>query len=187
MNRLSTILTGALLAGCAISPQQPRYAQLPGMSQDPQTMMREMEAAQAGAARPGDEQLTCDALQEQLVAIVQDPELQADMQAAGAAAMEDLAQTQVSGGTVAAKAAATLIASMVPGAAMGHMAASAAENQALGAAGAARMESMMAMRQQMMSHMAEIMRGQRLIELAHAKQCEWAADADMSSASVQNQ
>lgn len=186
MKRQSIVCAVVFLTGCALPQQQSRQAQMPGM-QDSQAMMQSMEAAQAGASRPGDDKLTCEALQEQLVAVVQDPELQADMQAAGLAAEKDIAQMQVAEGEVAAKSAATLIASVVPGAAMGHMMASAAENQTRAAAGAARMESMMAMRQGMMAHMGEVMRGQRLIELAQAKKCDWAADIDTSAAPVQNQ
>lgn len=173
----------ALLAGCAF-PQQPRQAQLPGMSQDYQAMMQSMESAQAGASRPGDEKLSCEALQEQLVAVVQDPEFLADVEAAGAAAQKDVARMQVAQGELAAKSAATLIASIVPGAAMGHMMAGAADNQARAAEGSARMQEMMAMRQQMMAHMDDLMRGQRLIELAQAKKCEWAADIDTDAAAV---
>jgi hypothetical protein len=62
---------------------------------------------------------------------------------------------------------------MVPGAAMGHMMASAAENQAKAAQGAARMQSKMADAQQMMVFMPKLMRGQRLIELAMVRKCEW--------------
>ena len=51
---------------------------------------------------------------------------------------------QVPQSEIAAKSAATIIASTVPGAAMGHMTASAAENQAKVAQGAARMQSRMA-------------------------------------------
>jgi hypothetical protein len=186
MKQQSIVFAVVLLAGCAF-PQQQRQATIPGMGGDYQAMMQEMQAAEAGASRPGDEKLTCEALQEQLVSVVQDPEFQADMQAAGAAAEKDLQQTQVSDGEIAAKSAATLIASIVPGAAMGHMVASAADNEARAAAGAARMESMNAARQQMMGHMAEIMRGQRLIELAQAKKCDWAADIDTGAAPAQNQ
>ena len=156
------------------------------MSQDHQAMMQGMESAQTAAWRPGDDKLTCEALQEQLVAVVQDPKFLADVQAAGAAAEQDVARMQAAEGEVAAKSAATLIASVMPGAAMGHMTASAAENQERAAAGSARMQEMMAVRQQMMSHMGEVMRGQRLIELAQAKKCEWAAGIDQGAAPVSN-
>jgi hypothetical protein len=62
----------------------------------------------------------------------------------------------------------------VLGAAMGHMTASAAENQVKVAQGAARMQSRMAQGMQMMAFMPKLMRGQRLIELGTARKCEWA-------------
>ena len=52
--------------------------------------------------------------------------------------------------------------------------ASAAENQAKVAQGAARMQSRMAQGMQMMAFMPKLMRGQRLIELGTALKCEWA-------------
>ena len=66
------------------------------------------------------------------------------MKAAGDEAEKEMAQMQISKGEIAAKSAATLVASMVPGAAMGHMMASTAENQAKAAQGAARVQSRMA-------------------------------------------
>jgi hypothetical protein len=139
--------------------------------------MQAMERAQAEANQPGDQQLTCTQLQEQLVAIVQDPAFLAHMKTAGAAAEKDLAQMKAAESEIAAKSAATFIASTVPGAAMGHMTASAAENQAKVAQGAARMQARIADAQQMMAFMPKMMRGQRLVELAAARKCEWAAGA----------
>jgi hypothetical protein len=63
---------------------------------------------------------------------------------------------------------------MVPGAAMGQMVASAAENQAKAAQSAARVQSRMAEGQQMMAFMPQLLRGQRLVELAMVRKCEWA-------------
>lgn len=45
--------------------------------------------------------------------------------------------------------------------------------QAKVAQGAARLQSRMAEGQQMMAFMPKLMRGQRLIELATARKCEW--------------
>ncbi|HXS30603.1 MAG TPA: hypothetical protein VN755_07195, partial [Steroidobacteraceae bacterium] len=97
------------------------------------------------------------------------------VKAAGDAAQKDMAQMQAAQSEIPAKTAATVIASMVPGAAMGHMMASAAENQAKAAQGAARVQSRMADAQQMMAFMPQLMRGQRLIELATVRKCEWTA------------
>lgn len=171
MKPQSIVLATVLLAGCA-----PSFAQAPpALPHDYQAMMQAMERAQAEANRPGDQQLTCTQLQDQLVAIVQDPAFLAHMKTAGAAAEKDMAQMKAAESEIAAKSAATFIASTVPGAAMGHMTASAAENQAKAAQGAARMQSRIADAQQMMAFMPKMMRGQRLVELATARNCEWAA------------
>lgn len=170
MKPQSIVLAMALFTSCA-----PLYGQgvAPSLPQDYQAMMKAMETAQAEANQPGDQRLTCDQLQEQLVGIAQDPAFLAHVKAAGIAAEKDMAQMQVAQGDIAAKSAATIIASTVPGAAMGHMTASAAENQAKVAQGAARLQSRMAEGQQMMAFMPKLMRGQRLIELATARKCEW--------------
>ena len=166
----------ALFTACA-----PIYGQevTPGVPQDYQSMMKAMERAQAEANQPGDQQLTCTQLEEQLVAIAQDPAFRAHVTAAGISAEKDMAQMQAAQSEIAAKTAATIIASTVPGAAMGHMTASAAENQAKIAQGAARMQSRMAEGMQMMAFMPKLMRGQRLVELGTAQQCEWAADVNL--------
>ena len=168
----SLIFVTALLTISALSFGQ---AVMPTGMQEYQAMMQAMEKAQAQAKQPGDEKLACGQLQEQLVAIAQDPAFVAHMKTMGAAAEKDMAQMQLSQSEIAAKAAATAMASMVPGAAMGHMAASVAENQAKAAQGAARLQERMAQGQQMMAFLPQMMRGQRLVELGVARRCEWAA------------
>jgi hypothetical protein len=178
MNPQSIVLAMALLTAGA-----PSYGQAvtPGGQQDFESIMKSMQKAQAEASQPGDEQLTCPQLQEQLVVIAQDPAFVAHVKAAGIAAEQDIAQMQVSQGEIAAKSAATIMASTVPGAAMGHMTASAAENQAKVAQGAARMQSRMAQGMQMVALMPKLMRGQRLIELATARHCEWTTGVGVPS------
>ena len=168
----SIVLGVALLTVCSLSS-----GQVPppiGATQDYEAMAKAMEKAQADAIQPGDERLTCDQLQQQLVAVGQDPAFQAYVQAAGVAAQKDLAM-QVPKGEIAAQTAATIAASMVPGAAMGQMTASAAQNQAKAAQTTARVQSRMMDAQQMMVFMPKLMRGQRLIELAAIRKCEWIA------------
>jgi len=171
MKPQSIVVGIALLAAYALG-----YAQTlpPGGAQDYEAMAKSMEKAQAEASKPGDEKLTCDQLQQQLVAIAQDPAFLAYVQAAGVAAEKDMAQMQVPKSEIAAKSAATVMASMVPGAAMGQMMANAAENQAKVTQGAARVQARMAEGQQMMAFMPMLMRGQRLMELAMVRKCEWA-------------
>ena len=183
MKPRSTVLVMALLTACTLS-----YGQTvtPGGMRDYQAMMNAMEKAQAEANQPGDQRLSCTQLQEQLAAIAQDPAYLAYVKAAGIAAEKDMAQMEVSKDEIAAKTAATVIASMSPAAAMSHMTASAAENQAKVAQGAARMQSRMADAQQMMAFMPKLMRGQRLIELAMASKCEWVAGLGMGVPPVTN-
>ena len=173
----SIVLAMVFFAGCAMSRSP---AVMPG--QDYQSMMGGMEAAQAQASQPGDENLTCDQLQEQMLAIAQDPAFLQHVEAAGAAAEKDMAQMQVGKGEIAAKSAATVIAATVPGADMSHMMASAMENQSRAAQGKARTEARMAQGQQMMGFMPKLMRGQRLIELGTARKCEWATDIETGGA-----
>jgi hypothetical protein len=168
MKPLSIVLGVALATACAFS-----HAQVPSGAQDYEAMAKAMEKAQAEASKPGDEKMTCDQLQQQLVAIAQDPAYLAYVQAAGIQAQKDMAQMQVPQSEIAAKTAATMAASMVPGAAMGQMTASQAENQAKAAQSAARVQSRMDQGQQMMAFMPMLMRGQRLVELAAVRQCEW--------------
>jgi hypothetical protein len=156
---------------------------MPGSGLDYQAMMQAMEKAQADANRPGDPQLTCEQLQEQLVAIAQDPAFLAHMKETGAAAEKEMAELQrPRSAEMAARSAATMMASTVPGAAMGHTAAGMAENQAKVAQGAARMQSKMADAQKMMTFLPQMMRGERLIGLATARKCEWAENVGAGGA-----
>ncbi len=178
----SIVLVMALLTVC--SPSYGQTPVMPGGAQDYEAMAKAMEKAQAEAYQPGDERLSCEQLQAQIVSIAQDPAFVAHVKAAGVAAEQDMAKVQAAQGEIAAKTAATAIASMVPGAAMGHMVANAAENQAKVAQGAARMQSRMADAQQMMAFMPKMMRGQRLIELATVRKCEWATGLGIGASPV---
>ena len=176
MKRQSIVFAIVLLASGAFHVQPVRaQAVASSDTQDYQAMMKAMEAAQAEAYQPGDEKLTCDELQEQVVAVAQDPAFQAQVQAGGVAAEKDIAAIQAGEAEIAAKTAATAIASMVPGAAMGHMMASAADNQAKAAQGTARVQSRMLQGQELMAFMPKLMRGQRLLELGAAKGCKFAS------------
>lgn len=177
------VFASMCLAGCAMSRGP---AMMPGGQQDYGAMTKGMETAQLDASQPGDDKLSCDELQEQMLAIAQDPAFLEHVEAAGAAAEKDMAQMQVGKGEVAAKSAATVIAATVPGADMSHMMATAMENQSRAAQGKARREARMAQGQQMMGFMPKLMRGQRLIELGAARKCEWAADIDTGAASLPN-
>lgn len=146
-------------------------------AQDYQAMARAMEKAQADASKPGDEKLTCEQLEDQLVTVTQDPALQAHVEAAGAEALKKQEAMKVAQGKIAAEKFRTVMMAVMPGAAMPGMATAQAQAQAQGASamnqGAARMKQM----EKMMPLLPTMMRGQRVIELAVAKRCEWAESA----------
>jgi hypothetical protein len=170
-----------MLGGVALNLQTVSAQVTPTTAPDPQAMMQAMQAAQADASKPGDEALNCDRLQEQLVAVTEDPTLQAHLQSAGMAAQQDQA-AQAEKGQVAMQTVQTIIASMVPGAGMATISAAAAAAPTQQAQTAERVQSRMAQAQQMMVIMPKLLRGQRLIELASAKKCEWAAGLDSGGA-----
>jgi hypothetical protein len=183
MKRQMIAFAGALCASAAFPMQTISAQALPGANQDYQAMMEALQTAQAAASQPGDEELTCDQLQEQIVVVANDPAFQAFVQTAGAKAQKDLATMEAAKAQIATQAVQTIIASMVPGGAMAQVAASAAQAPVQQAQAAERVQSVMMQGQQMMAFMPKLMRGQRLIELGGAKNCEWAQGA-MSDSSL---
>lgn len=147
--------------------------------QDYQAMMQAMEQAQASASKPGDDKLTCEQLEEQLVAVTQDPEFLAHIEAMGAGAQKDQAAMQSAKGQIAVQSLRTVFMTLVPGGRMVGMASAQSQATAQGAQGTKRAQERMQQGQQMAKLMPQLMRGQRVVELAAAKGCEWAADAGM--------
>jgi hypothetical protein len=135
-------------------------------------MQAAMQAAQAAANRPGDEKLTCEQLQAELNASANNPALQSSVASAGAAAQERAAPP--SGG---AQTATTVLGSVVPGADMAGLAAAAAQGQAQGAQASANVQQRMAQSQSRMGNLPQMMRGQRVLDLAQARNCAWARGA----------
>lgn len=161
------LLAAFMLLGVALGPA---HAQVNYME-----LGAAMQAAQAQAVRPGDEALDCDALENELTTVASDPALQARVQAAGAAAQERAPAP--SGRSAGAAAAMTLFSSMVPGLDMAGLAASAAQAQGQQAQAAATMQTRMQQMQSMMANLPLMMRGQRVVELAQARKCDWIAGA----------
>lgn len=170
--------TTALSAVALALAGSPLHAQISPSSPDMQGMLKAMEQAQAAASRPGDDDLSCEKLLEELGATTSDPTLQAGIQAAGEQAQKDQAAVEQAQAEIASQTATTVIGSLVPGASMGAMAATAANAEAAKARGADRVQSHAAMGAQMTEALPAMMRGQRLIELAVARKCEWAEDID---------
>lgn len=132
-------------------------------------MAAAMQAAQARAMRPGDEALPCAALEKELVASMNDPAIQAHAAKSAAAAQKNVT-AEKSKAPMTPQAAAALAAALGAGgglppglAARGDLAAQAQAAQKLQA------EQM----KQMVPIMPQIMRSQRVMQLAAVKQCSW--------------
>jgi len=138
-----------------------------------QDMQSMMEAAQAGAKKPGDASLSCEALESELVATAQQPALQSYIAKSGAAAQDKLKAMNSAPNRMAAQGALTLFSSIVPGGAWAGHTAAVTQAQAQRAQAAQNIQQRMQQAQEMMSIMPQMMRGQHLIELAQARNCSW--------------
>lgn len=140
-------------------------------------MQSALEAAQAGANRAGDESLDCEALSAELVATVQQPAVQSYVARSGAEAQTRAAALKSASAGAAAQSALTLFGSLVPGGAwLGHTV-GAAQAQAQQAQAAGQIEQRMRQAREMMSIMPQLARGQRIIELAQARNCAWISES----------
>jgi hypothetical protein len=151
------------------------------VGQTPSTMMGDLQsslsAAEAAAKRPGDESLSCDALQSELVASARDPAVQSFVAKSGAAAQEKIDAMNSAAAGMAAQSAITIMSSVVPGGAWAGHAANVAQAQAGQAQAARNMQQQMQQAQEMMTIMPQLMRGQRVMDLAQQKDCKWLRDA----------
>ena len=144
-------------------------------------------AAEANASRPGDEALSCEALQAEMVAIAQSPEMQAFAQTAGAQAQSDLAKIneaqaaqQAAAGSrpgLARGIAQGVVSGVVPGLGQAQAAAQQAASMAQAAQAQQQVrqnqQSMLALGGQAAAMAGPMMRGQRVMELAQARDCAW--------------
>jgi len=151
----------------------------PAAAQDYEAMAAEMEQsmadAQAAASRPGDDQLTCEQLEVEIAATMQDPAVQQVVAANGADAQAQMDQMNAAQGRMRAQMATSMFmgiaSSFIPGLGYAQMA-----QQQMMAAQQQRqaqqnMAQMMEMGQRMSTIMPQIMRGQRVYELGQARQC----------------
>lgn len=65
---LFAMIAAAVLASGPLGAQPVAPPTSPGVTQDPQKMLAELEAAQASASQPGNDALDCDQLQEKFAA-----------------------------------------------------------------------------------------------------------------------
>jgi hypothetical protein len=146
-------------------------AQTPGSTYG--ELQSSLDAAQAGAIRPGDEALSCEALESELVATVKHPAVESYVAKSGAAAQERAAALNVPSERIATQSALTLFSSIVPGGAWAGHAAAAAQAQAQQAQAASNIQQRMQQAQEIMGIMPHLMRGQRVIDLAQVRNCAW--------------
>lgn len=144
---------------------------------DMKAMMAAMESAQKGANHPGDGALSCDALQKELVTSMTAPAVQGFVEKSGAAAQKDYEAMQKGNAAIAAQMAMTISASLVPGAASAQLAAAQAQAPQQAAQAAQRVQTRAAQMNDLIAILPQLMRGQRIIELAAMKQCAWVAGA----------
>jgi hypothetical protein len=166
--------------------RQLMIALLCGMSasawgQAPATMYGDLQsslsAAEAAANRPGDDALGCDALQTELVASAKDPAVQAFVAKSGAIAQEKMAAMNAAAAGMGTQMAITIMSSVVPGGAWAGYGANVAQAEAAKAQAGRNMQQQMQLAQDMMTIMPQMMRGQRVIELAQRRDCQWLKDA----------
>jgi hypothetical protein len=151
---------------------------MPARAQDPmaqyQKLGEAMEKAEREAVRPGDERLDCGALEQQLVSAVNAPAVQDYIAKAGRQAEQDRARIRPDPAAMTAQAAVTAFSSIVPGGGWLGMAAAAGQAAGAHAQAAQTLQQRMQQANDMVAILPNMVRGQRLIELAQAKKCDWA-------------
>lgn len=144
----SALSIGMILAPVAVAQD---YAAMENLDQA-------MTAAQAQAAHPGDENLTCDQLQEEITTTMSDPAVQSAVAANGADAQAQMDRMNEARGQMRAQMATSmfmgLASAFIPGMGYAQMATQ-------------QMQAAQYQRQQQQN----MARGQRVYELAQAQQC----------------
>lgn len=159
-------------------------ATAPAFAQDGEQSLASFEAsmaaAQAAAVRPGDEQMTCDALQVEMTTTMNDPAMQAQIASLGqwAQGQQDQANAARSQamGMMGFSIFSSLAGAFIPGAGMAQSLAMRAQSQAMESQMEANLASRMEMMGGVQSMMPQMMRGQRLYELAQAQQCAFISE-----------
>lgn len=171
-------LCAALAASACVAPGMPGMGGVdPAMMAQRQgdNMMAAQAQAQAASARPGDEAMSCAAIEAEIKVMYNDPAFQASVNSMGASAQSqmDRANAARAGavGLGAASMAAGIASSFIPGAGWFNMAAMQAQQAAAMSQMSAANKDRTQMMNDTMAIMPQIYRGQRLYELGQAKKC----------------
>lgn len=158
----------------ALSGAAPASAQ-DAMATAGASLEQAMAQAEADAARPGDEQLTCEAIQAETITTMTDPGMRAELDELGATAEAQQQRMQEQQGQMRTQMATGIvtgiIGSFIPGAGYAQqlaMQAQMAQQQAQAEIGMREMAGMMG---NMEAAMPGMTRAQRLYELAQAQEC----------------
>jgi hypothetical protein len=161
----------------------------PVFGQDSMQQYKKMQAAmataQSKAIKKGDEKLSCDALLAELVSVTQDPAMQAAAIKLGAWSKEK--QDELNAKAAAAKGEMAvgmtmglmggLVTALMPGLSgitgRGEMARQHTHAMQQQAEAARNVQSIAELGNVMMPILPGLMRGERVIELAQTRQCEW--------------
>lgn len=175
-----------ILALALILAATPAYAQVDADAQM-QAMEQAQAAAMAGSARPGDEALTCEAMQAEIVTSMNDPAFQAMIASNGAWAQGQMDQANAARGQAMGNMAMGmgmgLASAFIPGMGMAASMAMRAQTAGMQAQANQNQAEMMQRAQSMEAHMPMLYRMQRVTELAQAKQCPFMQE--MSGAAPQ--
>jgi hypothetical protein len=136
----------------------PAIAQDLKTMQEMQQMQAAMIAAQAKSIRLGDEAMSCQAIEKELVTSMNDPAIQTYAAKAGATVEKDLAVLEKAKKPMTLEAALAMATGLDPTGGL-------VQDQA-------------AMMKQLVAIMPQLMRSQRLVQLAFVKQCAWATGAN---------
>lgn len=140
-------------------------------------MEQAMADAQASARRPGDEALTCEQLEGEVVITMQDPQVQTVIASQGAYGQQQLDRMNEARGQQRVGMATSLFmgvaSAFIPGAGYAAMAQQQMQAAQMQRQSQANMAQMMEMAQQMQTIMPQLMRGQRLYELGQAQSCSF--------------
>ena len=185
MKKLMVVCAVATLSGC-VMPGMPGMGPMGGM--DNAAMASEMDAqhasmmaaqtqAQATAARPGDEAMSCDALQAEMAATMDDPKVQASMASMGASAQAQMDKAKAAqAGAVAGAATTTALgvaSSFVPGLSWFSQGAMMAQQAQMTSQMNAANKDRAQMIADMNSVMPQLYRGQHLYDIATRKNCSF--------------
>lgn len=163
---------------CSILALSLALAASPALAQQEADLVRfqtAMDQAQAQAARQGDEALTCEQMETEMVTMMDDPAVKDRIASMGATAqnMQNQAaeQQRRARAQMAVGFFTGLASSFIPGAGMAQGLAMQGQVRAQQAQAAQNQAQMMSMMNDMIPMMPMMMRGQHLYELGQTKQC----------------